>query len=457
MFSCRTEDRNDGVLRVLRSPAFIIVVLGLIIRLLLAPFLTYDFDVYHWGVIIENIQSGNDLYGVAGYYYTPVWGYILAFLSIIQDGLLNLDLFGMKFADLIPIEDLICRFHISTVTSPEFNVVMKVPIILCDIAVAAILHWLVMDRTGNTRKATVAVALWMFCPTVIYMSGIQVMFDSFSALMMLVTVILVYKDHTFLGGMMFAVATLLKFFPAFCILVLAAYVLVKHRDDGKGLMKLMQAILGAGMMTLVIIMPQILNGTIADSLSFVIGRVDGSTDLLMSIANYVSMLLMVVSMFIFGYKMFKTEGDADEMLFRYILLAFAVAMITSVTPQYMIVFMPFLILQLVSADGRYWICWAMISLGSFMAALSINNLSLLLAASEYMNLVSPGWILDGMVALESVNILGFDLVSFMNGIGGVVQMLGTLMIPLIYYGEMVSQKLPPLGRLISKVRTWDIE
>ena len=116
-------------------------------------------------------------------------------------------------------------------------------------------------------------------------------------------------------------------------------------------------------MALVLVMPQIIDGTIIDTLSFVIGRVDGSTDVVMSALSYVSMVLMLVSMFLFGYRMLKTEGDTDEMLFRYVLLAFALAMVTSVTPQYMIVFLPFLILQLVSSDGRYRACWLLISIG----------------------------------------------------------------------------------------------
>ena len=457
MFSTGTEDGSGYVIRILKSPAFLIVVLGLAIRFLLAPFLTYDFDVYHWGVIIENIQSGNGLYEVAGYYYTPVWGYFLGTLSILQDALMNLDLFGIKFTDMLPLEDLICRFHTSIITSPAFNVAMKVPLIICDVAVAILLHWLVKERTHDERKATAAVALWMLCPTVIYMSGVQTMFDSFSALMMLLTVILVYRDRTFIAGAMFSVATLLKFFPAFCIIVLVAYIYVKHRDDGKAIVRIAEAAVGAGLMTVVLIIPQILDGTVIDALSFVIGRVDGSTDAVMSAVSYVSMALMLVSMFLFGYKMLRTEGNEDDMLFKYVLLAFALAMVTSVTPQYMIVFLPFLILQLVSSEGRYRACWLLISIGSFIAALSINNLSLLVATSEYMGMLSSGWIIDCMQALESIKVLGMDIVSLTNGIGGVIEAVGILLIPIIYYREWISRKVPAIGGFVSGLREWKFE
>lgn len=456
MFSRKAARENGGASRILH-PALIIVIFGLAVRFILAPILTYDFDVYHWGVIIENIQSGNELYSVAGYYYTPVWGYMLGFISAVGEVVFNVDIFGEQFTTMLPIEDLICRFHTAVITCPEFNFLLKVPIILCDAAVAAILYWLVKDRTRNERKATATVALWILCPTVIYMSGIQVMFDSFSALMMLVTVILVYKDKTLLGGMMFAVATLLKFFPAFCIIVLVGYVYTRHRNDGLALNKILQAVTGAIIMAAIIMAPQILDGTILDTLSFVTGRVEGSENLINSIVNYCTMICMVVSMTVFGLRMFRTRENIDDAFFRYILLAFAVAMVLSVTPQYMIVFLPFLILQLVSTEGKLRISWILISVGSFVAAFSLNNLSLLTSSSMFLGIISPEWILGTMQSLESITILGFDLPSFLCGTGNMIEAIGILSIPFIMYRDPISKKSPILGKYLSKLGEWKIE
>ena len=66
----------------LRHPVITILSVALLVRLVLMPLLTYDYDIYHWAVIIQNFQSGNGLYDVAGYYYTPTWGYILRLSKI---------------------------------------------------------------------------------------------------------------------------------------------------------------------------------------------------------------------------------------------------------------------------------------------------------------------------------------------------------------------------------------
>ena len=49
----------------LRHPIATVVVVALVVRIVLMPLLTYDYDIYHWGVIIQNLQSGNGLYDVS--------------------------------------------------------------------------------------------------------------------------------------------------------------------------------------------------------------------------------------------------------------------------------------------------------------------------------------------------------------------------------------------------------
>ena len=43
--------------------ALLILILGLAARLVLAPLFTYPFDIEHWGVILQNTESGNGLFG----------------------------------------------------------------------------------------------------------------------------------------------------------------------------------------------------------------------------------------------------------------------------------------------------------------------------------------------------------------------------------------------------------
>ena len=71
-----------NVLERCRHPLATLFVIALAVRLIIMPLVSHDFDIYHWALVIENIQTGDELYGLDGYYYTPTWGYVLAFFSL---------------------------------------------------------------------------------------------------------------------------------------------------------------------------------------------------------------------------------------------------------------------------------------------------------------------------------------------------------------------------------------
>jgi hypothetical protein len=282
------------------------------------------------------------------------------------------------------------------------------------------------------------------------MSGVQVQFDTLSALFMLLTAIAVYRDRCFLGGMLFSAAFLLKFFPGFCLFVIVAYILAKHRDDGLAKKKLGWAVLGGAVMAVAILMPQALDGTLTDTLSFILGRVQTYPNVWISLAGYVTMIIAVSGALYFGHRMYKSEKeDADRHFFRYLLLALTAAMFLSMAPQYMIVMLPLLILNIVSCDRRLLVPLTVVSLGSFFAALSINNLSLLTSSSMFLGMVSPEWIISGMQSLEST-VFGLTLVFWMNGISNIVEYAGFVMIFVLYFEKRIVSARPSMGRLIRK-------
>lgn len=431
-------------------PFITILAVAIAVRIVLMPLLTYDYDIYHWGLIIENIQSGNGLYDTAGYYYTPVWGYILGSMSYIMDSLLSIDTFGVHFTELIPVENLSYRFHIATITTIEFNVFIKAFLVITDIAVALLLYNLTEERTHDGIKALTAAEIWLFSLPVIYMSAIQAQFDSMSALLLLMTVYLVYHDRTFLGGMMFATAVLLKFFPAFCILVFIGYLYVKHKDDGLAMRKIASAAIGAGLMTLILIMPQILDGTWSDALSFITGRMGGDEALPVIIWKYLGTAIMIAGMIWCGIRMFRTEENIDDSFFGYTLIALALSILTSLAPQYMIVFLP--ILAMIIAEGRQdlYRSWFLMTFGAFFAALSLNNMSLLLSLSEFSDLISPDWVVSSMEWMESIRIGGVTSVEIMNAVGVTIQMIGLISMIFIFFRESI----PKHPKLLDRTLQW---
>lgn len=431
-------------------PLATVLLLALAVRLVLMPLLAYDFDLYHWGVIIQNIESGNGLYDVAGYYYTPAWGYIMGLLTGIMELFGGPDVFGTRFTELLPVEDLVCRFHVATVTTIDFNLFMKTFFVIVDFAVAALLYRFVEERTSDARRAVMAAAIWLFCIPVVYMSAIQGMFDNVSAFLMLLTVYLLYRDRAFVAGMVFGCSVLLKFFPAFTILVLVGYLWAKHRDDGLAVRRIAEAAVGAVIVVGVLYMPQILDGTFTDSLSFVFGRV-GNTTPLQHAFSYVQMFVMVAGMIVTGVLMFRTREDVDRRFVEYTTMALVFAVLLSNTPQYMIVFVPLMAVMIVSGRREYLMPLTVAALGSFMNAIVINNFSLLLSLSEYTSLVSPDWVLSAMQGLESVVLLGQTSVSLFCGVGGFIEFIGLLLMLMIYFRRPIGRAMPRLGRLIDRI------
>ena len=445
--------RSTSVSSFLRKPLVLMVLVGLLIRLVLMPILTYDFDMYHWALIISNINSGHGLYELDGYYYTPVWGYFMGTISMFQ-GFLTDGLLGIRSTDMLPIEVMNHRFHIATITTISFNVLMKIPMIICDLAVGYLIYWLVKDRTGDKKKAATGFGLWFFCPIVIYMSAVQGMFDTISALLLLLTVITLYKDKCLVCGMMFAAAVLLKFFPLFCIFVLISYIIVKHRDDGLAKRKVLEAVIGAAVMSAVLMLPLIINGQVGDALTFITGRTgEGGWGVIFTLADSI---IVVMASLLFGYLMYrKSAENADKYLFIYTLLAITASATISVTPQYVIVVIPFLILFILSEDRSYIRCWIVIGVAAFLGAFLLNNYSLFCSLAVHTDLVSPGWVIDGMHLLET-EVFGVPLILGLTSIVNVFQFIGLLLVFAFYFADVINERFPRLGRIILRIKGTEV-
>lgn len=432
---------------------FIAIAIGVAVRLVLMPLVTYDFDIYHWAMTIGNFQSGNGLYGLAGYYYTPVWGYILGFLSLIQDFFVNSGVFGMRFTDLLPVEGLAHPFHTATITQIDFNVTVKIALLICDILVAYLVYWLIKDRTGDENKASIGLALWFLSPPVMYMCGVQAQFDTFSALLFMLTVVAVYKDRCFLAGFLFATTVLLKFFPMFCAVVLVAYVLKKHSSDGQAYRKLAAALVGGALGLTIWIMPEVLSGTLFDMLSFVTNRVAESQSLMHTVVSYLSTFLALTGMLYFGYRMKVSEGDTDSDFLKYMLMAMASAMLMAFGPQYIIVILPLLAVFAMEQGGRrHIICWALISAGAFAMAISYNNFSIFSALAEATGWVSPEWVVAGLSGMNST-FLGVTWVVWFSMLSLVFQLIGVWLIFFYHFEDAIRGRIGPVDRFMTSLET----
>lgn len=437
-----------------RKGLAVAILVGIIIRMVVAPFLTYDFDIYHWGVILENLQTGNGLYGLDGYYYTPVWGYIMGFESLIMGFFNDLGAYGFRYEELLPVETFDYRFHTATVTTVAFDLAMKIPLFVADAVTACLIYMLIKDYGGDDREACIGAAIWMLAPLIIYMSGIQAMFDSISAMFMILLILLLKRGYRFLSGSIFTVAVLLKFFPAFAVFVLLLYIIYKGRETDTVRRDVILTIVGAAVALIVLYIPQIMDGTFIDSLSFMLARADDTEGSIISPIISINMVMCLIGFVYFTYRMRKDpRDDLDKTMLRNTIGALICAICLSTTPQYVIVVVPLLICYGVMYSKHIKNATFIIVIGGFFSALFCNTFPILSGAAVNQHIVDVQFIFDGLTFLESHSVFGVDLHNILILIGTWMEYIGVIFIILMLFGDLIRRYIPRLGNHIPEVES----
>lgn len=410
----------------IRHPIFLIAVAGIAIRLFIFPFVEVGYDSDFWATIIGNIKAGEGLYGLEGYYYTPVWGYILSFVSFMQESFLHIDVMGIRVPEVFLVESFTDWFFSATATSVSFNISVKIPFLISDLIVGYLVYWLIKDKTADMRKATIGFALWFLCPLVIFVTSVSGMFDTFSVLFALLCVIMIRKDKLFLGGVLFSFAVLTKFFPLFLIFILIAYIIVRHRDDGKALKSVLTAAAGSILAFLVLMAPQIIEGNLTESLLFVTTRATSDGGMISgALAAY---LVGIVAAVVLAYSLSKkNREELDDSLFKYILLMVTILFMYPPTPQYLVLLIPFLAIYIATADLRLKWSWLLISVGGacFIAG---GNLTLFLSLGTFTDIISLDYIMSAIEWFQTPVLMGAAPMFLIYNISGVVQYAGILSI-----------------------------
>jgi len=439
----RAEQIPGAIISFLKIPVVIILIIGLAIRFAVMPTLSLGYDVTYWALAIQHIQAGTGLYEITGYWYTPVWGYFLSIMSYFMN-LIGMTDYGQLF-DEVRIVEGFEGFYTATLTTPMFNFIVKIPAVMADVLIGYMIYKLISEMTGDKKKATYGFALWFLCPLVIYTSSVHGMFDSVYVMFMVLSVYALRKGHDFLAGASLAVAILLKVFPAFIMFALIAYLIKKHRDDAKVLKRrILTAVLGAGLMTLIIYIPQILDGTIMESLMFLTSRIDASAlsiqseadtwDALVLLGRGIILLLqpiLIVSAIVLTYMIFKkNNGGPDKAFFTSLMVTTAVILMWPASPQFVLTALPFLICFAVIYDKRFVIPFLVITIGAVCSAL--NNPSVLLSLAAYTDILSIGTVISMMEWFQQPLIFGLTGHFVVMVTAMTVQMIGFVLV-LLYW------------------------
>ena len=420
----------------------IILIIGIVTRIFLGSFLTFVYDMYHWGVVIQNINSGNGLYGLTGYFYTPVWGYFLGVEAFFQDlfGIANIGerLTGALFMDSIP------GYFTGTVTTVAFNISVKILFWISDIVVGYLIFWIIRDVTKDHRKAVIGFALWFLCPFVITVGSITAQFDTIFVMMTLLSVIMLRRGRYMESGVMLCIATLMKFFSGIFIFIFIAHILSKNKGNEANKKAAIFAA-SIAVTAFILFLPQILDGTIADAFLFVTSRVSdgvGSTTVGM-LGGYAALCVYVIAitvsiLFARRIKNNDDEERSDSLLFDALLVTTAVMFLYPPLPQYVLLLLPFVLFAMVS-DARYRIPCCLLMVGTTIVTLSGGPMNLV-AVAAYTGMMDLSSIMD-MVRSVTSPFMGYspsDIVAFA---GYVIQYIGILAVLWLRFGKRIKDAI----------------
>jgi len=438
----REKDDISVSIPFLCRAVILIILAGVVIRLVLGFFMTYVFDMYHWGAVIQNINSGNGLYEITGFFYTPPWGYILGLESLFQN-LTGVTVIGERLTDTFLLEDIGGRYT-STVVTPFFALAVKLIFMLSDLVVGYLIFWLVRDITKDQKKAVAAFALWFLCPFVITVGSVIGMFDTISVLMTLLAVIMLRKDRYVEAGVMLGLATLTKFFPGFFIFIFLAYIVAKNRD-GSARRKTALFLAGIVVIAFIIFLPQLLDGTIADSFLFITSRVSEGVDsgVIGKIGGYAALVVYALTLIvsaILAKRLLRNDGETglDRRFLDALMVTTAVMFLYPPLPQYVLLLLPFILFAMIY-ETRYRIPCILLMIGTTVASVAGGPMNLVSVAA-YTNILGLGPVMRA-VGICTSPFLGFEAISIVGLAGYVLQYAGILFVLWIRFGEDIKRKV----------------
>ena len=363
-------------------PLLTLIVIGTIIRLLMIP-TTLVYDSNFWAIVVRNIETGNGLYELEGYYYTPVWGYVLGLISAFQSAFLNLGEMGIRVVDALPVE-IPDMYLTATVTSISFLYSVKIPLLIVDLVTSYLIYVLVRDVTGDQKKGVIAFGLTFICPSIMAATMGIGMPDGISIMFLLLTIILIRYDQPFLAGMCYSISVLNKFFPAFLFFIILAYMISRYMDDKKKMkLQLLMALAGGVVMTAIIFLPQLLQGDLASCFQFLSDRsgTDSGDSLLQTLIGYGRILLysLVIAASVWmSYDLIKKRSDDQFRKFMiYCLTTIGLCFVYPPTTQYLVLMTPLVAYFAVVESRKYIRCWLLLSIGGLLMTYASTSTTLL--------------------------------------------------------------------------------
>lgn len=434
-----------GWINRIRHPLLTIFLIGTVIRIAIGPLsIVYDSDF--WVLVIRNLEAGEGLYGMHGYFYTPVWGYILGLVAALQDVFLDIGESAVRVTEALFVEGSGPYFS-ATIPSLAMIYSIKVPLYICDAITAFVVMKLVEEKTEDRGKALLAFTLTFLSPVLLMSSGVISMPDTISAMFAVLTIYCLTRGHHFVAGMTFSIAVLVKFFPAFMIFVLVGYILARDADDTRRAMaNVGVAALGAAAIVFAIFLPQIMEGSLESCFRFISDRTgtsaeDGFASLIAGIFRFmVYGAVLLISVYI-GHRMSRCrEEDLELVLMRNCFVIATLLLVYPPTTQYIVILVPFLAYWIAVSDRRFILSWKILAVGAMIYESASIALQLLPSA-VWAGVPSIDFAVSAFSFMYSPFIGPVTLGNIQFIIGGVLQCFAIFLTLWMMFGGRIRERI----------------
>lgn len=198
-----------------------LVAIGLLIRLVLAPWTSVTIDFNVWSQVAVRGMQSVGLYDLTGFSYPPLYGYWASALGVITHIFgLPPTFWGQQFVD--PLQKAYLVFG-NGVTTPIGTLLLKLPMIGADLATGWCL-WRATFRLGATPTEARTVFLWWFLnPIAIYESSVQGQIDPLAALAIGLIILAVAEESWALVGVALTLGVAAKLLPGFYLFPVIGY------------------------------------------------------------------------------------------------------------------------------------------------------------------------------------------------------------------------------------------
>ncbi|MFX0210925.1 MAG: hypothetical protein ACFFDT_33405, partial [Candidatus Hodarchaeota archaeon] len=137
-------------LKIVGYPFSSILLFGIALRLFLAPFTSHPGDTVVYYQVSNDLLAGLGVYTTNSFTYPPLWAYTLFPIVKLSGSFIDPSWFGVWIHDQnLSVES----WTLPIITSPLFNVIFKIPLIIADTLIGILIYNLVKElRTERLAR-----------------------------------------------------------------------------------------------------------------------------------------------------------------------------------------------------------------------------------------------------------------------------------------------------------------